>query len=156
MYRSGEAHNACAQVVISPIKLETGMSGSGTDGRALSITTLVNKTIVDSPDRVGYARRWTPGRFSYGGRRFVWKDSGKVTNLIDCLYEVRREWAKPGSKTGKKEEETFTRRLVWGETKFANEKIATLHMVGGLDQMFREYLLAKILTQAIVGMYGHK
>jgi hypothetical protein len=55
----------------------------------------------------------------------------------------------------KKLDETHVRPLVWGEIKTALEKVCTIHMVGGLDQMFREFLLASQVTRLLIIRYGH-
>lgn len=96
-----------------------------------------------------------PSRFTYGGRRFVWVDSPSGQFGLPDLFEVKREWGKAGSKTGKREDERFGRKLAWGEAKIAMSKIGTIHMVGGLDQIFREFILASVITRRLVYIHGH-
>ena len=83
----------------------------------------------------------------------MWKDSKTKTNAVSVLYEVIREWPDPKSKTGKMLDEVHPRPLVWGEAKFAKDKVCTIHMVGGLDQRFREFLLASELTKQLVQIH---
>lgn len=154
MFRASEYHTPCASVAVQGIRDTRGEHRSEMTGRPLTITTALGSATVDSPDRE--RKFWTPSRFTYGGAKFVWKQ-GPNTGMVmgNELFEVKNEWAKEGSKTGKVEDETFARRLVWGETKFALSKVGVLHMVGGLDQVFREFLLANVAAKTIVSRHGH-
>jgi hypothetical protein len=122
-------------------------------GRPFTITTGAGTTVTSTPDRIE-KKTWTPRRFIYGGRKFVWKED-KGRGGADALYEVKREWADPESKTGKVMDETFERPLVWLENKISAKSVCTIHMVGGLDLLFREFLLAELLTRRLISAHGH-
>lgn len=158
LYRTAEFAMPCVHVSIAPIKTKTayGMLGeagarfeAGMTGRPLELTSGVWGTIKEAPDRLEKVG-WAPRRFSYGGRRFVWKKDGKHEWDMDALYEVEKEWPKPDSKTGKKEEKVFERKLVWGKYENYKDEVGTIHFAGGIDQIFREYLLASELTKYTV------
>lgn len=114
--------------------------------------------ITEIPDGEMQRKDWSPRRFEYGGRSFVWKNLaegkkgdggifGKIGFAWEALYETRRVWAKDGSRTGKMEDETVGPRLCWGEKKGGNGADHSIHMVGGLDMYFREHLLAVQLSR---------
>ena len=70
------------------------------NGRPMYISAGMSE-IKESPDRVD-RKGWTPRRFVYGGRRFVWKQETRMGAHHICeeeLWEVEKEWPKPGSKT---------------------------------------------------------
>lgn len=99
---------------------------------------------------------WSSRRFYYGGRRFVWRELER-TGLFSKfqwneLYETSRVWSKPGSKTGKNEDEVVGSRLCWGENHGGIHENHTIYMAGGLDQYFREHLLASQLTRLFCKM----
>jgi hypothetical protein len=83
----------------------------------------------------------------------VWKEGKGST--IEALYEVKKEWSDPKSKTGKRLDEIFDKPLIWGTEKIALHKICTIHMIGGLDQYFREFMLADLVTQRLISIFGH-
>jgi hypothetical protein len=153
MSRVAEYASNCATITVTPIKPRQTSAECGKVGRTLTIQTGTSQAISDAPDRL--EKDWAPRRFTYGGRRFVWKKGNEITNFVENLFEVQKEWPDPQSKTGKKLDQTFDRPLVWGETKYAKEKICTIHMVGGLNQMFREFLLASQVTKQLISLYGH-
>lgn len=114
--------------------------------------------ITEIPDGEMQRKDWSPRRFEYGGRNFVWKSAaaeGKKEGGIfgsfgiawETLYETKRVWAKSGSRTGKMEDEIVGPRLCWGEKKGGNGADHSIHMVGGLDLYFREHLLAVQLSR---------
>ena len=111
---------------------------------------------LEIPDRAETSG-WFPRRFYYGGRRFVWKETvaPKMFSKFDWneLYETSRVWPKKGSKTGKMEDEVVGNRLCWGENHGGMHENYTLYMAGGLDQHFREHLLASQLTRLICIKY---
>ncbi|TQB77501.1 hypothetical protein MPDQ_000041 [Monascus purpureus] len=116
-------------------------------------------TIVEIPDGEARRKDWSPRRFQYGGRNFVWKsgradgkraDGGVFRSFAwETLYETKRVWPKSGSKTGKMEDETAGPRLCWGEKGRENGALSSIHMVGGLDMQFREHLLAAQLARLV-------
>ncbi|KAJ5782883.1 hypothetical protein N7457_004657 [Penicillium paradoxum] len=91
--------------------------------------------ITEIPDGELRRRDWSPRRFEYGGRNFVWKNAaaegkkgdggmfGKWGFAWEALYETKRVWAKEGSRTGKMEDETVGPRLCWGRRKEGMELI---------------------------------
>lgn len=79
--RATEYHDVCNKVYVGNV----GESSVGVIGKPLTITTGVGTTRVDMPDR---KKKWAPHRFTYGDRRFVWKD--KLVEK-EILYEVKSE-----------------------------------------------------------------
>ncbi|OQD90168.1 hypothetical protein PENSOL_c061G06075 [Penicillium solitum] len=121
-------------------------------------------TITEIPDGEMQRKDWSPRRFEYGGRNFVWKGAaaegkkeggmfGSFGIAWETLYETKRVWAKSGSRTGKMEDEIVGSRLCWGEKKGGNGADHSIHMVGGLDQYFREHLLAVQLSRLARASY---
>ncbi|CAI7634611.1 unnamed protein product [Penicillium discolor] len=121
-------------------------------------------TITEIPDGEMQRKDWSPRRFEYGGRNFVWKSAaaegkkeggmfGSFGIAWETLYETKRVWAKSGSRTGKMEDEIVGSRLCWGEKKGGNGADHSIHMVGGLDQYFREHLLAVQLSRLARATY---
>lgn len=149
--RAAELGNDCAVIDVTPI-IPRGDSSTvnGMTRRPMTIRTTTQTTIEDKPDRLD--KHWTPRRFIYGGKRFVWKQD---TQGDQQLFEVEREWLDPASKTGKLLDQTNSRRLVLVEIKVAIAKACTIIMVGGLDQMFREYILASVVSQHLIQYEGH-
>ncbi|KAE8322094.1 hypothetical protein BDV39DRAFT_184497 [Aspergillus sergii] len=115
--------------------------------------------IVEIPDGEAQRKDWSPRRFKYGGRNFVWKsgradgksaDGGLFRSFSwETLYETKRVWAKEGSRTGKMEDETIGPRLCWGEKGGGNGAAHSIYMLGGLDLPFREHLLASQLARLV-------
>ncbi|KAI9041112.1 uncharacterized protein KD926_007382 [Aspergillus affinis] len=106
--------------------------------------------ITETPDGAMRRKDWSPRRFTYGGRNFVWKsgEKGLFGSIVwETLHETKRVWAKEGSKTGKMEDETVGPRLCWGEKKGGNGTDHTICMAPGLDMYFREHLLAVQLAR---------
>ncbi|KAJ5607519.1 hypothetical protein N7537_004138 [Penicillium hordei] len=120
--------------------------------------------ITEIPDGEMQRKDWSPRRFEYGGRNFVWKSAaaegkkeggmfGSFGIAWETLYETKRVWAKSGSRTGKMEDEIVGPRLCWGEKKGGNGADHSIHMVGGLDLYFREHLLAVQLSRLARASY---
>ncbi|KAL4778203.1 hypothetical protein BJX76DRAFT_153080 [Aspergillus varians] len=115
--------------------------------------------VVEVPDGEAQRKDWSPRRFQYGGRNFVWKsgradgkseDGGVFRSFgLETLYETKRVWPKDGSRTGKMEDETVGSRLCWGVKGGANGATHSIYMVGGLDLQFREHLLAVQLARMV-------
>lgn len=151
MSRAAEYHNVSAAVIITPVRPRSDAAETGSVGRPFRIITGTGKDVQEAPDRL--ERYWNPRRFTYGGRRFVWKQNTTFRTL-DKLYEVGKEWPDPNSKTGKILDEIHPRPLAWGDTKLAVNKVCTIHMVGGLDQMFRELILVSQITKQMVSVFS--
>jgi hypothetical protein len=143
------------QIGATSVKIQKMKGGSF---RLITRTIPDMGAITEIPDGEMQRKDWSPRRFEYGGRNFVWKsasDEGKKEGGMfssfgfawETLYETRRVWAKSGSRTGKKEDETVGPRLCWGEKKGGNGADHSIHMVGGLDLYFQEHLLAVQLSR---------
>ncbi|KAL8937535.1 MAG: hypothetical protein Q9216_004377 [Gyalolechia sp. 2 TL-2023] len=116
----------------------------------LEMESLTTGKAIEIPDRGEHTKDWSPRRFEYGGRTFVWKDekSGKFgKSAWETLYETKRVWPKEGSKTGKKDDETDGSKLFWGVDNGGMHANHTLYFAAGLDQGFREHLLASQLAR---------
>jgi hypothetical protein len=70
-----------------------------------------------------------------------------VEATAEALYEIQRERPKPGSKTGKREDKTNGQKLVWTDHRLGLKEVAVFYVAGGMDQVFREFLLASQLTR---------
>ncbi|KAJ5558650.1 hypothetical protein N7535_008866 [Penicillium sp. DV-2018c] len=144
------------QVGATSVRLQKTKGGSF---RLITRTIPDMGAITEIPDGEMQRKDWSPRRFEYGGRKFVWKNVaaegkkgdgglfGKFGFAWETLYETKRVWAKDGSRTGKMEDETVGPRLCWGEKKGGNGADHSIHMVGGLDMYFREHLLAVQLSR---------
>jgi len=148
--RATEYHTVCNAVYVEGITVTKDVKDMTVKLSApLKITTAARTTRVDMPDR---KKTWAPHRFTYGNRRFVWKDESKRFKEMESLYEVRSETLVHGSKTGKVQDETFERPIAWICYKIASEKAAVVGMVGGLDQLFQEFILAGALSKQVIGL----
>ncbi|CAI7623560.1 unnamed protein product [Penicillium glandicola] len=144
------------QIGATSVKLQKMKGGSF---RLITRTIPDMGAITEIPDGEMQRKDWSPRRFEYGGRNFVWKSAaaegkkpergmfGSFGFAWETLYETKRVWAKSGSRTGKMEDETVGPRLCWGEKKGGNGADHSIHMVGGLDLYFREHLLAAQLSR---------
>ena len=106
--------------------------------------------VIEYPDRQQKIP-WSPRRFTYGGRRFVWKPGDPHDDVMpETLYEFKHDWAKPGSRTGKRMDNATPMKLVWGEKKKKGKvESYTIHFAGGMDQVFRELLLASQMARQV-------
>ena len=139
--RATEYRNVCNRVYVGNI----GDARVDSIGKALTITTGVTTTRVDMPDR---KKKWAPHRFTYGDRRFVWKD--KLAEK-EILYEVKSESPMLRSKTGKVQDQTFQRPIAWIKSRiYSGSKFGIVGMAGGLDQVFQEFILASALSKRVV------
>ena len=120
-------------------------------GRTLEHTTSYGNVIKEKSDRI---TEWAPRRFTFGGRRFVWKPDPSTGHDAEYLVEVRSERAKEGSKTGKIEDEVFETKLAWTNG-YRFFKGTQLEVVGGLDPFFREFLFASQCTRYLIAKFGH-
>ncbi|CAH0021540.1 unnamed protein product [Clonostachys rhizophaga] len=150
--RATEFTSPCVQTIVNPVQ-STGSSLDGGIGRQLTHYTSSPIPVVDKPDRNKHVL-WTPRRFTWGGRNFVWKNGTSKFETVLC--EVKREWPQPGSKTGKMLDECFE-PLVHVQSKIALKKtsIITFKYGTGEDFLFRELVLASELTSSFVLAFGH-
>ena len=84
----------------------------------------------------------------------MWKVRDKSEDTRpETLYEYTRTSPKPGSKTGKKSDDALPTSLFWSDPlPLMSHGKFTVHCVGGLDQVFKEYLFASQITK-LVCMY---
>lgn len=124
-------------------------------GRPLKHVSVYGGAVDERPDRDSGCSLWQPRRFTFGGRRFVWKaDPARKKSGAEVLYEVQSEWNVPGSKTGKTEDEVFERKLAWT----TSDRVighTCIEVVGGMDKLFRECLFASQCAKAMIYRYGH-
>jgi hypothetical protein len=154
LHRSAEFTNVCVQATITGVRPRSNHIALRLKGRPMQFYTPSSRVIREEPDRLEKTG-WGPRRFTYGGRQFVWETEDKNEWRPQALYEVERTWPKPGSKSGRKEHKVVGKKLVWGEHRGGLKKVAVIHMVGGIDQVFREYLLASQLTRLAIITHGH-
>lgn len=78
-----------------------------------------------------------------------------MAGVKEGVFEVEKEWTDPDSKTEKILDETNSRSLLTSTVKLSRKKLCTINIAGGLDQQFREYLLASYLAPQIIMPHGH-
>jgi hypothetical protein len=153
-HRSSEFTTPCIQVAVTGVKMGYSKYDTMLKGRPMQFYTSTPRVIREEPDRLD-KKGWGPRRFTYGGRQFAWVTESNDEGMPQSLYEIESVWPKPGSKTGKKEHKVVGRKLAWGENKMALKKLCVLHIAGGTDQLFREYILASQLTRLAIMFHGH-
>jgi hypothetical protein len=129
---------------------------SGDKGREMRIEmTDLPEVIVETPDRLERIP-WAPRRFVYGGHRFVWKSvGGKRALRPESLFEYTWKIPKAGSKTGKQDDDALPTPLFW-ESQQRVSKGWCVQCVGGLDQVFKEFLFASQMAKLAVMVEGMK
>jgi hypothetical protein len=161
--RSTEYESACATIEVEQINAayKTDAIGSCRVGRALTITTTQDiPSRTDKPDSFIKQDKssWTPRRFTYGGRRFVWKEveGDEIGETEDVLLEVKKE-SNPDSQTGKISDRTFDRPIacVTHPGHAAMQKVFTITIAGDVDPLFQEFILASAGAKEMVLMHGH-
>lgn len=155
-FRVAEYPKTCIHILLSGIekqRLSTSLKDAAYKSRCIHLDAkeAFSQSVKEYPDRQQKIP-WSPRRFTYGGRRFVWKSGdSKDDSMPETLYEFRNDWAKPGSRTGKRcDDAQPMTKLVWGEKKRSGKVDSyTIHFAGGMDQVFREILLASQMARQI-------
>lgn len=154
-YRVAEYPTPCISILLSGIDKKRTSHDSSKDAayksRCISLAGPFSTPIREYPDRQQKIP-WSPRRFTYGGRRFVWKQGdSKDDTMPETLYEYEKHWAKLGSRTGKRcDDAQPMKKLVWGEkTKKGKLDSYTIHFKGGMDQVFKEMLLASQMARQV-------
>ncbi|KAH6638342.1 hypothetical protein C7974DRAFT_391385 [Boeremia exigua] len=152
-FRAAEYPKTCIRILLSGIekqRLSTSSKDAAYKSRCIHLDAkdAFAQSIREYPDRQQKIP-WSPRRFTYGGRRFVWKSGdSKDDSMPETLYEFRKDWAKTGSRTGKRCDDAQATKLVWGEKKRSGKVDSyTIHFAGGMDQVFREVLLASQMAR---------
>jgi len=152
--RASELLPACGAVYTKILRTPGG-------AYRLEMTTTSEVLTTETPDRGQFTKVWSPRRFTYGGRSFVWeaqKDGGAWAKFEwETLYETQSVSKKEGSKTGKMEDVKVGNKLCWGEktgAKIGKTKVEhTIYMAAGLDQGLTEHLLASQLARYVKTQY---
>ncbi|KAH5136546.1 hypothetical protein HBH70_120270 [Parastagonospora nodorum] len=154
-FRVAEYPNPCISILFSGIDKKRITTDSSKDAayksRCIHLRGPFSQPVKEYPDRQQKIP-WSPRRFTYGGRRFVWKAGDPNDDTMpETLYEYQRDWAKPGSRTGKRVDDARPMtKLVWGEKKKQGKLDSyTIHFKGGMDQVFRELLLASQMARQV-------
>lgn len=156
-YRAGDYPTPAFAVVPAPVRPKQASYeiGSGFKGRTMTIRCdALPREVVETPDRAE-RQPWGPRRLVYGGRRFVWKVGDKSEDLRpESLHEYTATKPKPGSRTGKKDDDALETRLFWSDKMPFVQLHAkwTVHCVGGLDPLFKEMMFASQIAK-LVCMY---
>jgi len=112
--------------------------------------------VDEVPDRWGRQNSWS--RFTFGGRRFVRKRQTIDGIAVDAVYEYTTTFPKPGSKTGKLEDDASQSKLFWFERPKNYTRSARDHWrafaVRGLDTVLLEYLLVMTMFRLVVERAG--
>lgn len=154
-FRVAEFPVPCISIMLSGIDKKRISTDSSKDAayksRCMHLKGPFSQPIKEYPDRQQKIP-WSPRRFTYGGRRFVWKAGDPDDDTMpETLYEYQKDWAKPGSRTGKRcDDAKPMTKLVWGEKKKQGKLDSyTIHFKGGMDQVFRELLLASQMARQV-------
>ncbi|KAL5121329.1 hypothetical protein ACEQ8H_000797 [Pleosporales sp. CAS-2024a] len=154
-FRVAEYPYPCISILFSGIDKKRISTDSSKDAayksRCIHLRGPFSQPIKEYPDRQQKIP-WSPRRFTYGGRRFVWKAGDPHDDTMpETLYEYQKDWAKPGSRTGKRNDDARPMtKLVWGEKKKQGKLHSyTIHFRGGMDQVFRELLLASQMARQV-------
>jgi hypothetical protein len=147
-FRAAEYPQPCISVLLSGIDKRDAKAAY--KSRCIKLSGPFSQPIQEYPDRQQKIP-WSPRRFTYGGRRFVWKPGDPRDDVMpETLYEYQRDWAKSGSRSGKREDDAKSTKLVWGEKKSKGKvESYTIHFAGGVDQVFRELLLASQMARQV-------
>jgi hypothetical protein len=146
LYRAADYYVPCCTVVIGSVRPRRDKYEQSirTKGRPFGITPAAFPAqIVEQPDRVE-RHYWEDRRFVYGGRQFVWKpDNRQLPQQPENLYEFTKTTPRPGSKTGKKDDDALPQKLCWGTppSRFHDFPV-TISIPMAVDQVFKEYMLA--------------
>ncbi|PPR04610.1 hypothetical protein CVT24_011738 [Panaeolus cyanescens] len=162
--RSTEYESACAVIDVQHLEGSTksDVVGNSRIGRTLTIATSQGiPTRSDTPDRAllkHHKSTWTPRRFSYGGRRFVWRevDGDEIGEIDDLLFELKREWVNEDGQMGK--DRTFDRPIASvtrGGCTSTTLKAFTISISGDVDPLFQEFILASAGGKEMVALHGH-
>ena len=150
-FRVAEFPQACISILLSSIsKLD---DAAAYKSRCIILSHLgfgFKSPVQEYPDRQQKIP-WSPRRFKYGNRLFVWKPGDPYDDVMpETLYEYTRDWPKQGSRTGKRLDDAKPEKLVWGEKKRKGKVDSyTIHFAGGIDQVFREILLASQMVRQV-------
>lgn len=147
-FRVAEYPQPCISILLSGIDKRDAKAAY--KSRCIHLRGPFSTPIKEYPDRQQKIP-WSPRRFTYGGRRFVWKPGDPHDDVMpETLYEFQRDWAKPGSRSGKRNDDARPTKLVWGEKKRKGKvESYTIHFAGGVDQVFRELLLASQMARQV-------
>ncbi|KAF7675048.1 hypothetical protein GT037_006811 [Alternaria burnsii] len=152
-FRVAEFPQPCISILLSGIdKKRMATKDAAYKSRSIHLKGPFSQPISEYPDRQ-HKIPWSPRRFKYGGRRFVWKQGDPNDDAMpETLYEYQQDWMKPGSRTGKRCDDAKPIKLVWGEKRRKGKVDSyTIHFRGGMDQVFREILLASQMARQYLG-----
>jgi hypothetical protein len=104
--------------------------------------TMLREPIREVPDRLG--QDWAERRFAFGGRLFVRKPFKKASIRLppEAVFEYTNATPVEGSKTGKRNDDAFPTKLWWRDPAFHIGLHHKYHAAGGLDPLFKEYIIA--------------
>lgn len=147
-FRVAEYPQHCISVLLSGIDKRD--SKAAYKSRCIRLSGPFSTPIKEYPDRQQKIP-WSPRRFTYGGRKFVWKPGDPHDDVMpETLFEFQRDWVKPGSRSGKRIDDARPTKLVWGEKRRKGKvESYTIHFAGGVDQVFRELLLASQMARQV-------
>lgn len=96
-------------------------------------------------------KEWSPRRFTFGGRHFVWRnEEGKDGSLFSKKWAWETLYETAGEAEGS---ETVGTKLAWGNTEGTWKAKSTLYMLEGLDLALREHILASQLSRFLRWSY---
>ncbi|KAK6344701.1 hypothetical protein TWF718_006661 [Orbilia javanica] len=154
-YRATEFIVPCIDIKISSVASTGDKNLSAMKSRPIKYTpSNSSRSIIENPDSLE-KRTWGSQKFEYGGRSFMWiTPEGKGDMQLPVLSEIGNgvdgivgSTRNAGSKSGNE--------LCWGDFKPGKDAFATIGIVGGVDQLFEELLLAGQMTKMAIFLFGH-
>ncbi|KAK6496897.1 hypothetical protein TWF481_001877 [Arthrobotrys musiformis] len=154
-YRATEFIMPCIDINISPVASTGDRKLSAMKSRSIEYNASSgSRPIIERPDPLE-RRTWGSQRFSYAGRSFAWiTPEAKGDLQLPTLYEVEN---KVGSGNSNGEAKVIGNELSWasGVFKSGQDAFATATVLGGVDQLFEELLLASQMTKMAIFLFGH-
>ncbi|KAF3130420.1 hypothetical protein TWF703_008217 [Orbilia oligospora] len=125
-----------------------------TDRTIEYMTSNNSKPTIEAPE-ITEKRTWGSQKFTYAGRSFVWiTPEGKGAMQLPTLYEAENGVGLSVKEPGYK---VVGNELCWGYFKpgAGASAAATVTILGAVDQLFEELLLASQMTKMAIFFFGH-
>ncbi|KAF3307913.1 hypothetical protein TWF173_002107 [Orbilia oligospora] len=154
-YRATEFVMPCIDIKITPVSSTGDRKLSAMKNRTIEYTTSNNsKPTIETPE-IMEKRTWCSQKFIYAGRSFVWiTPEGKGAMQLPTLYEVENG-VHVGLSVKESGYKVVGNELCWGYFKPGAGASATVTILGAVDQLFEELLLASQMTKMAIFFFGH-
>ncbi|KAK6520005.1 hypothetical protein TWF506_000299 [Arthrobotrys conoides] len=158
-YRATEFIMPCIDIKIETVAATGDKKLSAMKSRTIEYTGSNGpRATIERPEFVG-KRIWASQKFTYAGRSFVWiTPEGKGIMQLPTLYEVEND---ARNRFKEAEREVEGNELCWGDFKLGQGATATatatttVTILGAIDQLFEELLLASQMTKLAILLFGH-